>query len=1145
MNKIHTQFCSTYPHKFLHDLSRIASFVLSVCLLVIYTNVARAEGSGTWNVTGNRQANLFAPSNNSQASNNTGYRNRGFMLLASDTGTQQVPYNPEHRLYVWVKKDETVFWGFRSPSGDSNITFTWYYDNNQSTGTGLSYFPTATEQGNGRRSKQSQSVNVTGNGGTQGRPANAAAAAAGPSALAAGGYNAYSFTNDTDEDRAFWLEINTYSREFNYWDITVASGTQQEGYVRQDGRVYCKYWSLVNDLPSTMGSSNNGSFPATIIDEVTEEIIQNGFGFYIPIDNTRTTNNDFFVKYANFGGSNAGYVVFFANSEGPGTGTVAQKRRSMAGASSNAQYPLFLNDPDSDVWPSTVESNWTVTGSFSKKPYPETGGQGTFTVESNTPGVVDILIDLDDELNGQYDAGTDISFTYEFTNANFDPVSGKWKYVYNWNGKYGNGTTDVEAGTPIGVITTMAFFPVHFPIYDMEQSLGIRITHMRPGVPYNDVLYWDDDNISDVNISGTASRKSIKNNPTGLPGPQHIWHANNDNGFSQNNTINTWTGAFNKRSQFAFNFNFDVEVDLAVVKQVSVDGGATFNDTETAKVGDEVIFKITAKNLAISGQQEVTATGVNVKDILPPGYEFVSMTPPDGTDWDNDEKDWVIGDLPVGEEHWVTLTIVARVLARGNMEDYLNRADIRGNESETNTDNNWDTATLQPFRISGNVFHDPDGGNVNISAAGGINTIPSGLYASLLDGEGKVLTSVLIPAIADIPNDCEDNCPVPGAFSFDVIPGEGYRVIIGNNTLSPGASPSAPRALPTGWINTGDFNGPGPGTNPASVDGKSEPFDVTDADVSDINFGIQQVPNSDDRNYTLPTPLASVLNVPLAGDDDKAPLMSGSDPEDGVYTGKDGNPTNPRGVVITSLPDNGAELYYDGELVNQDDIDNKTLFEDPSKFTVKLTPAPSITSTQFKYAYVDAAGAQDPTPATYVIDWGALPLKWERVSVAEEAGAAVVSWSTTEEVNVDYFEVQYSADARSWNTIGTRKAENTNAAGYRYTHQPERNSIHYFRIQSVDLDGSISRSPIVSLKGGKELTGIVLYPNPVINGELTLDTPLANVKSVSIFSTAGVLLKSEAPEDRVLDVRSLPGGLYILQVVYRNGETASKTFVVR
>ncbi|ODS78470.1 MAG: hypothetical protein ABS46_16970 [Cytophagaceae bacterium SCN 52-12] len=95
------------------------------------------------------------------------------------------------------------------------------------------------------------------------------------------------------------------------------------------------------------------------------------------------------------------------------------------------------------------------------------------------------------------------------------------------------------------------------------------------------------------------------------------------------------------------------------------------------------------------------------------------------------------------------------------------------------------------------------------------------------------------------------------------------------------------------------------------------------------------------------------------------------------------------------------------------------------------------------------------------------------------------------------------------------------------------------------MDGSISGSPIVSLKGGKESTGIVLYPNPVVNGTLTLDMPLANMRSVSIFSAAGVLLKAEAPKSATVDVRNLPGGVYILQVVYGSGAIASKTFVVK
>lgn len=1128
MKNTHTLFHTGYSPGVPYHFSKIASFVYAVCLVILGAAMVRAEGSGTWGVTGNRQANLIGATTSSNGSANEGYVKRGYMLLPSDTPG----YLAEHRLYVWVKNGETVFWGFHQDgSGGNSMTFRWYYDTQPDSPAGVpDYFPDAKTSGTGRTEIQEASFNPrNSSSGTQGIPQDDNRAKAGPRQIVGNstGYYAHSFKNETGQDRAFWLEI-TYgnsntsatSREFNFWDITVASGSS-DNYSVHTGRVYCKYWHLVNELPSVSGSSNANSFPAEI---TTGQNKRDGFGFYIPIDNENTNVNDFFVKYANFGGSNAGFVVFFANSTGPGiTNNFADDRKSKSGISRRTKYPLFLNDPDASVWPSAVLPEWSVTPFFFKRTG-SPGGKGEFTATVNTACVIDILLDLNN--NNTYDAGTDLLFNYQFT--------GPGSHVFQWDGKYANGN-DVPVGNTINFISSLAFFPVHFPIFDMEQSLGIAIRHIRPGTPYNDVLYWDDTSIS----GSLADAGNPKSNTTGRSGRSHRWYAVGDTGYSQDNTINTWTGAYNRSVATTTMFNYDEEVDLALTKKIASGENpepGDLKDEEVASAGEKVTFTITVKNREIEGNTPVTATGVKVKDILPAGYTLVSMALPNGTTWDESNNDWVIGNMEVGAER--TLVIVAEVKSTG---PYLNEAVARANESETNYTNNRDDATLKVFRVSGNVFHDPDAGNVNISTAGGMNTIPAGVYANLVNGQ-TVVASVLVPNTA-LPG-CEPGCPVIGAFSFNTIPGQ-FTVALSSAFITPGSTLPASLTLPTGWKNTGDFNGaPDTGTNAASVDGKSESFDVTDADVMNINFGIQQPPVTDNSHYSLLIEPSSGLTLQLDG---TVNAKEGKMLDEIIASDADGNLTT---LIITALAEAkpvGSEtpgvpvLLYNGVPAV---LDAPITGFDPSLLSVRLDGT-NYNGVFFKFKVIDNGGAESNI-STYTIDWiNSLPVTWKSVGVTEENHLAVVSWSTTEEANVDHFEVQYSADARSWETIGTRKAVNMATADYRYTHNLERNGIHYYRIRSIDLDGSISGSPIVSLKTGKETAGIKLYPNPVTSGELTLGISPEKVTKINVFSASGVLLQSEMPKTNILDVRNLPGGLYILRVVYRSGETISKTFVVR
>jgi uncharacterized repeat protein (TIGR01451 family) len=631
---------------------------VAMIALALFCGITHAfgEGSGTWGVTGNRQANLFVPATGSSGGGNTGYVARGFMMLASSTGSVANPYNPAHRMYVWVKANETVFYGFKGSSESGSVTFNWYYDNSS---TGL--YPTATTTPN-RVLAQGQSI-AQASGAATGRPSNAAAATTGPYQVTGSGYTAHSFQNTTGSDRAFWVEIESNNLEFNYWDITVASGSSGN-YTRKNGRVYCKYWSVVNDLPTTAGQSSSTSSPAS-------------FGFYIPIDNTYTPANDFYVKYANFGGSGSGYAIFFANLNGPKNNlTFEQNRRSISGVSSNAYFPLFLSNPDATVWPSPPLPVATFEAVFSRRPASSpVAGQASFTVNIDNPSIVDILIDLNG--NGYFD-GKDVILSNEYT------VAGTYQ-IY-WNGKDGAGA-DVPTGTAVHFVSSLLFYPVHFPIYDMEQSLGISIKHVRPlrsgTVPINDKLYWDDTDITRANIpnSSTLSPRSVKVNVTGVLGPEHIWWADGDNGFSQNNTINTWTGAYNDEIVRDLVFNYTSDVDLAVTKTVTP-GAAT--------AGQSVTFTIEATNIPLPANagNPLTATGVVVTDALPDGYTVENVSVSKGS-WNAGSATWTIGTL--AELEVVTMTVTAKVNATG---PYLNTAIVQGNENDDNQTNNKDDAVI-------------------------------------------------------------------------------------------------------------------------------------------------------------------------------------------------------------------------------------------------------------------------------------------------------------------------------------------------------------------------------------------------------------------------------------------------------------------
>ncbi|NHN27405.1 T9SS type B sorting domain-containing protein [Flavobacterium jejuense] len=106
-------------------------------------------------------------------------------------------------------------------------------------------------------------------------------------------------------------------------------------------------------------------------------------------------------------------------------------------------------------------------------------------------------------------------------------------------------------------------------------------------------------------------------------------------------------------------------------------------------IGDEAIFQITASNI---GNTDDTA--VEVSDLLPNGYQFVSATSSTGT-YNTVTGIWIIGNLNSGQSE--TLTIVATINDSGNT---VNTATITGSNTDIDTSNNTAQATAESSILS-------------------------------------------------------------------------------------------------------------------------------------------------------------------------------------------------------------------------------------------------------------------------------------------------------------------------------------------------------------------------------------------------------------------------------------------------------------
>jgi hypothetical protein len=204
-------------------------------------------------------------------------------------------------------------------------------------------------------------------------------------------------------------------------------------------------------------------------------------------------------------------------------------------------------------------------------------------------------------------------------------------------------------------------------------------------------------------------------------------------------------------------------------------------------------------------------------------------------------------------------------------------------------------------------------------------------------------------------------------------------------------------------------------------------------------------------------------------------------------------------------------------------------------------------------AFFIAEGLTDNTHDAGMYADTQLPVKLASFVVSKgENNSAILSWTTTEEVNSDYFSIEQSADARSWVELAKvlSNGNQTGLAKYQYKDQLPQNGSNYYRLKMVDTDGSFAYSNIkeISIESGAASASVVSYPNPT-SDQLFLKTTAQNtIVGAKIFNLSGktVLVAKPSQIATGINVQGLSEGIYVVNVTLGNGKTENqKVLVVR
>jgi hypothetical protein len=178
-----------------------------------------------------------------------------------------------------------------------------------------------------------------------------------------------------------------------------------------------------------------------------------------------------------------------------------------------------------------------------------------------------------------------------------------------------------------------------------------------------------------------------------------------------------------------------------------------------------------------------------------------------------------------------------------------------------------------------------------------------------------------------------------------------------------------------------------------------------------------------------------------------------------------------------------------------------------------------------------------------------LPIKIISFTALPKGNQVQLEWKVTEQINVANYEVQTSTDGITFKTIVLVAASSSLSEGYGAIHQNPVSGLNYYRIKSIDKDGSFSYNEIRKVMFGKA-GDVILYPNPVSTGvvNIVLTGNMINRSViVNILSIEGKLISKQqiakTSQTETIDVSVLASGRYVVKIVTDN-EVVNKTIQV-
>lgn len=229
-------------------------------------------------------------------------------------------------------------------------------------------------------------------------------------------------------------------------------------------------------------------------------------------------------------------------------------------------------------------------------------------------------------------------------------------------------------------------------------------------------------------------------------------------------------------------------------------------------------------------------------------------------------------------------------------------------------------------------------------------------------------------------------------------------------------------------------------------------------------------------------------------------------------------------IKMSDFPAGVQAFLEDRYLNTSTSVDNNTGLVVPFNLT---TDTVSVATDRFKITFKSS---------------GALPVTLSNVKAYEKNKGVEIDWSAQSESNIEKYEVERSADAQQFASIGSVNAKNITATTLAYTlfDAAPNGGANYYRIKTIDKAVTVKYSEVMKVVVASAKSNISIVNNPVVGRSISLlfdhaekgdyVVSLVNAAGAKVYSTTISYGGGTAKEQ--LDLKkSMAGGVYQLNLV--------------